>query len=252
MFITKKKTRVFIPMKIAICDDNPAFMQQLCQLIRGHSALNDWMCEYSLYQFPEKLLNSDLSGVHVVFLDIDMPGINGIEVASRLRKLYPELIIVFVTAFIEYAPAGYCVEAFRYLLKSSIASELPACLDAIKRKLYDTQESISVQIPNQTIQVQLKEIIYIEGASNRHVFIRLFSRSSENPMECLGKLSDFEHQLSEKGFLRIQRSYLVNMHYINKMSNYYAILCNGESLKVSERNYAQISRQYIMWKGQQL
>lgn len=252
MFSKKTDMKVYVPMKIIICDDNPAFMQELNRLIQNYSALNDWTCQCNFYQFPEKLLEADLSDAHVIFLDIDMPEINGLDAAKQLREKYPDIIIVFVTAFIEYAPAGYCVEAFRYLLKSSIRSELPVCLEAIEQKLYTADESVLIQQRNKAVHVQLKEILYFEGTAQRRVLLHFHSKNSETGIECIGKLSEYEQKLQDRGFLRIQRSYLVNMHYISRISNYNVLLDTGEKLKVSEKNYAQICSQYLMWKGQRL
>lgn len=252
MFSKKTDMKGFVPMKIIICDDNPVFIQELNRLIQDYSALNDWVCQCSSYQFPEKMLAADLSAAHVIFLDIDMPGINGLDAAKKLRERYPDIIIVFVTAFIEYAPAGYCVEAFRYLLKGSVRTELPICLDAIKRKLDSTQDGILVQQIDETIQVQLKEILYFEGTSQRRVLMHLHLKPSQSSIECVGKLSEYEQKLHNMGFLRIQRSYLVNMRYINRINNYLTYLCNGDQLKVSERNYPQICKKYLIWKGDHL
>lgn len=252
MFSKKTDVKVFVPMKIIICDDNPAFMQELNGLLQDYSILNDWECQCDLYQFPEELLETDLSEAHVIFLDIDMPGKNGLDVAKKLREKYPDIIIVFVTAFIEYAPAGYCVEAFRYLLKNSLRSELSGCLAAIEKKLYTDKEGILVQQSNRRIHVLLKEILYFEGTSQRRVLLHFHSKQPKPCAECVGKLSEYEHRLQDMGFLRIQRSYIVNVRYINKINNYLAYLCNGEKLKVSERSYSQVCRQYLMWKGDHL
>ena len=106
-------------MKIAICDDSYEFACQLKEKLESICAKLDWQMESTVFSSPTALLSADLSAIQVLFLDIDMPGLNGIEVASRIRKHQKDLILVFVTAFIEYAPEGYHVEAYRYLLKQN-------------------------------------------------------------------------------------------------------------------------------------
>lgn len=93
-------------MKIAICDDSYEFACQLKIKLDAICARLDWQMEAMVFSSSTALLNADLSGVQILFLDIDMPGLNGIEVASRIRKQQKDLILVFVTAFIEYAPEG--------------------------------------------------------------------------------------------------------------------------------------------------
>lgn len=248
--LSKKDKKVFSLMNIALCDDNPAFLQLLKMQLDTYWARYDWVVNCDCYQSADALLKSNLERYQVIFLDVDMPSLNGLEAAGIIRRRCPDLLIVFITAFIEYAPAGYCVDAFRYLLKTDLEAELPLCLSAIWERLYVSQESIEIQLPDRTWHIRLKDILYFEGTSQRHVL--LHSLASSKKLECLGKLSAFETQLSAKGFLRIQRSYLVNMLHIEQINNYHAILSNHERLKVSELNYPSICRTYALWKGHQI
>ena len=176
---------------------------------------------------------------------------SSIDLARRLRKRYPDLVIVFVTAYIEYAPAGYHVEAFRYLLKSRLQTELPPCLDAVWDELFESQDSIQIQLADRTtMRLRIRDILYLEGTPYRHIL--LHTTTTPNALECIGKLTDYEQHMASKGFIRIQKSYLVNMFYITDIRNYNAFLRNGQSLRVSQKFYADIQRHYVLWKGQQL
>ena len=159
---------------------------------------------------------------------------------------YPDLILVFITGWIEYAPAGYRVNAFRYLLKKKLSEELPVCLDEIRAKLYENAAMITVQTRDRTLELAIKNILYAEGTSHRSVFLHL---KEGGAIECVGKLSDYEARLSDNGFLRLQKSYLANMEHIVKIRNYIATLRDGTELKVSERQYAQVKKQFLMWRG---
>lgn len=206
----KENVRVLFTMNVVLCDDNHAFMKELGLAIEKHCALRDWSCCHSCFHHAKDLLHTDLSSVHVVFLDIDMPDMNGLELARRLRRMHPDLVIVFVTAYIEYAPAGYHVDAFRYLLKSRLQTELPHCLDSVWDKLFCIQDSIQIQLVDRTsICIRVQDILFFEGTPCRHVL--LHTTTSPTSLECIGKLSDYEKATASKGFLRIQKSYLVNM-----------------------------------------
>ena len=196
-------------MQIILCDDNPVFLSELERKIRGISARHDWNNQYLLFHTPRVLLDADLSGTDVIFLDIDMPEITGIETARALRTKYPAVLIVFVTGYIQYARDGYQVEAFRYLMKDLLESELSDCLADIQKKLYEDQESITVHMLEYAAPVRLKDILYFEGTGHRHVIMH----RNQDIVECHGKLGDYEKQLDQNGFLRIQRSYLVNMQH---------------------------------------
>ena len=106
-------------MNCVICDDDPLFAEQLEERIREQCVQNDW--EYRCRQADaQTLLALDFSAVDVLFLDIEMPDVNGLEAAKQIRQRYDDLLLVFVTGFIDYAPSGYKVHAFRYLLKSRL------------------------------------------------------------------------------------------------------------------------------------
>ena len=238
-------------MNIAICDDNPVFVDHLHDAIMNHCALKDWACNCTFFRNPKDLLDAEFSHIQVLFLDIDMPEINGLTVARKLRKQHPDLLIVFVTGFIEYAPAGYDVDAFRYLLKSELRYRLPKCLNDMWERLYVTNESIRIQLLDSVIMVRIKDILYIEGTPQRHVLLHAVT-SPTTALECIGSLASFETMLQNKGFLRIQRSFLTNMWHISDIRGYYALLDNGEKLRVSRSNYTRICEHFILWEGQHL
>ena len=239
-------------MKVAICDDSEQdiadLKEKLLKIIEGQIE----NCEIHVYTDVTKFLKE----IHTIsfdgiFLDIDMPEMNGLEVASQIRQHYPDLILVFITAFLQFAPSGYKVSAFRYILKENYIEELDSCLDAIQDKLLDGKETIVVDSKNLQIEIPLRDILYVEGTPYRRVLLHTTEAASP-VLECRGKMNDYTERLSGKGFIRLQKSFLVNMSYISKISGYTAQLRNGEILKVSEKDYKAICAEYLMWKGRRL
>lgn len=231
-------------MNIVICDDEPLFVESLEREIRSYGASCDVAIHIRSYYSGETLLSSDLSACDLLFLDIDMPKMDGIEAATLLRKQYPNLLLIFVTGWIEYAPAGYRVNAFRYLLKKNIPDELILFLNEARANLFESSEMISIQTRDQTLEIAVKNIVFFEGTPRR--VVRLHVSNLEEPIEFSGKLSDYAQQLAGRGFLRIQKSYLVNMNHIVKIRNYMAVLKDGRELKVSERQYAHVKKEFFM------
>lgn len=90
-------------MNIAICDNDMDFVLKLKACIDDYLARSNLAGVYELFSSPAKLLDADLLAADVVFLDVDMPEINGIEAAGLLRRKYPDVVLVFVTDYIEYA-----------------------------------------------------------------------------------------------------------------------------------------------------
>ncbi len=123
-------------MNIVICDDERYFVDLLELRLKKYAAGKDIGLNLQKCYSAQSLLSLDLMGCDAVFLDIDMPGTNGMEAAQALRKRYPKLILVFVTGWIQYAPAGYRVNAFRYLLKERLDDELDSCMDELTEKSF--------------------------------------------------------------------------------------------------------------------
>ena len=94
-----------IKMRIAICDDNSTFTTKMRISMDEYFARKNLQADYYIFSSPKRMLKFDISNIQVLFLDIDMPELNGIELARQVRTKNHDLIIVFVTDFIEYAPS---------------------------------------------------------------------------------------------------------------------------------------------------
>ena len=179
------------PLKIAICDDIEEVAFELKQKIEGICEKMDLPLDCMVFTSPMTMLKTDMSATQVVFLDIDMPEKNGLEAAKELRETHPDMILVFVTAFIEYAPAGYNVAAFRYLLKQQLDNSLPTVMGDIQKKLIESSDLICIEQKSGTISIPIKNIIYLEGTPYRMVLFHL--ANAQKAIEAVGKLADYEH-----------------------------------------------------------
>ena len=244
---SKKRIRRFsFAVKIVILDDELEFSKILDKKIKAYCARKDLLYDCKIFSSSKSLLSEDLSSVQAAFLDIDLPDLNGLEIAAILRQRYPEMVLIFVTSFIEYAPSGYKVNAFRYLLKAKLDEELSSCMDDLQEKLYENNRVIQIRQKDRFLPIAIKDI---EGTSQRRVQAIL---TCGEIIECLGKLEDYDQFLSEQGFIRLQKSFLVNMQYIDKIASYSAQLRNNVTIKVSEKNYKAICRKFLLWKGMNL
>ena len=234
-------------MNIAICDDSRFFIKTLERELNHYAALRDTSVNLRVFSNPNRLLVENLSDTQVAFLDIEMPQLNGLELAGQLRQRYPELLIVFLSSFIAYAPAGYRVNAFRYILKKELEQELPQVMDDIAAKLQADGSMIDLPTRDRTLEIAKKDVLYFEGTPQRSVLA--YTRMGDSPIVCRGKLADFDLAYSSCGFLRLQKSYLANMDHILKIRNYIAVISNGTELKVSERRYAEVCKTFLMWRS---
>ncbi len=126
-------------LSIAICDDEEYFRITEKQLILKYMAGKNCECMIDMYESGKELLalKSAISQYHIIFLDVNMEEIDGIETAKEIRKITKDVFIVFVTAFITYALEGYKVDAVRYLIKDheSLEKAMTECMDTILEKM---------------------------------------------------------------------------------------------------------------------
>lgn len=238
-------------IQIILCDDNPYFLETLRFEIRKTLKQHKTDAAIRIFQNPECIPEHILSSCDICFLDIDFPGkeYTGIDIARRIRELRMDSILIFITNFIEYAPEGYEVQAFRYLLKSEIHTKLePYLMQAISR-LRTEQESLQLNISGEPITLLLKEILYIESQGHT-ALIHVSRQGVHKTYRLYSSLTSLEQGLSPRGFLRIQKSYLVNMRRLKKYQCTEAVMDEGTVLPVSEKNYGKQKRQFLLWKGQ--
>ncbi len=234
-------------IKIAICDDSQYCIERISNLLIEYSKNKNFKIEVSEFLCSDNLIKSDLSRYDIIFLDVEMNEENGIDVAKRIREYNKEVLLVYVSALIHYAPAGYEVRARAYILKNDLDVLFGDTMDTLLKELSFREYTYDFKDENEDISIALKNILFIESF-NKTVLIHTINHIKQN-YEIRMKISDLEKAFSDKGFLKIHKSYLVNMENIVKMRNYKAYLKNGVELNVSQRKWAKIHSEYIDWKG---
>lgn len=238
-------------VNILICDDEVRFGRKMKAIVDAVLSEAQIKAKVQTFSNPRCLSSIILSGCDIALLDVDFEddSCNGMDIAKRMRSLQCDTIIIFVTNYIEYAPEGYEVNAFRYVLKNNIEEELrPALVAAIRRR---KEETLNIQINGEYIEILLNELLYLE-VQQHSVTAHLRDKagnSESRKYTFYGALSELERQLEPCGFLRIHKSYLVNMKYLKKFQCREALLDNGIVLRVGEKSYAENKRKYLLWKG---
>ena len=239
---------------ILICDDSIRFASQLRIAVETAMRQRGFRVKIHEFHCAEEIGTEILSSCDIAFLDIDFKDkdYNGIDTARRLRRFNNDAIIIFVTNYIEYAPTGYEVQAFRYILKNEMSQKLEATTDQIIAHLQTERSRIKIQSNGEVIDVPIQNILFIE--SKGHTLLIHMTVESRLPPKCYSiysTLSKMEADLKEYGFLRIHKSYLINMRHIKTLNCNEAYMDDGTHLSVGSRNYSECKKQYLLWRGQQ-
>ena len=175
-------------------------------------------------------------------------GVKTAETIWKAKQKCPGLMLVYVSAYLEFALEGYTVNAYRYLLKRDIARTLPKCLDDLLAALTDQRKTLTVHHNRTETEIPLDQIYYLESDLRQ---INVYGDIARKPIcTYYGKIADLPPMLYENGFLQVSRSDVVNMKYVRSIRSYRALLKNGVELSVSRAGYAAIQTAYLEWKGQ--
>ena len=240
-------------LSILICDDDANMI--VAMQSTTESVLKEANVKAKILTFLDAATISEqiLSNCDIALLDIDFDGAayNGMDIARKIRALGADTVIIFVTNFIEYAPAGYEVRAFRYILKRDLNADLKAILPLALKQL--NQETLPIQVNGEIIKIPLEDILYLEVQQHNVTVVTrtVLPDHKQREYDFYGSLSDLEQKLEPLGFLRIHKSYLVNMKHLKKFQCREATLDNGMTLRVGEKSYAENKQKFLLWKGWQ-
>lgn len=230
-------------LEIGICDDERACAQELETLLRQYLARRGLEAEISVFSGAEDLLHADWQRFSILFLDVVMEQRDGVSAAAEIRRKNPDVLLIFVSAFLDYATMGYQVKASAYLLKQQLAATLDGAMDAVLAERQLNRDRLPLTVDGREVSVLLAGITYLESQGK----LTLFHGQTE--LAVPRRFSDLETALAPKGFVRIHRCYILNLAHCVTMKNYQAILDSGETLPCSRRDYGDLVRRFLRWRG---
>lgn len=230
-----------IMIKIAICDDSAIDAKHLKSICESCD-LPDKL-EVSLFSNGESLLTAlSVSNFDVIFLDIDMPRINGIDVGKAIRQEKEHAIIIFCTSYPQYAIEAYDCEAFHYVVKPCTRDKIQNILVRAINKLRLTRKYHSVKVQNKILKFSISEIYYVEYCQ-KHIIYHLADRT----IETTGRFSDINNELKKYGFYQIHQGYIVNFEKVRDFKGYTAVLEDGRDVLISVRKKSEVLLAYAKY-----
>lgn len=232
-------------MRIAACDDDANFLQELSGLLSKYGEENGCNIEYKTYTNPLELVAQIEKGMHydVILLDVFMPGINGIQCAKDIRTFDSFVKIIFLTSSSEFAVESYSVRAYQYLLKPIQKENLFLTLRLLEKEADTVEKNILVFKSKTGItKIALSKLEYCE-VINRKIMLHLINGEE---CECNLRMNELEEKLTAYGmFLKPHRSFLVNMDHIHTLATHSIIMGCGVKIPVPREKYAQIKQIYM-------
>lgn len=212
-------------MRIAVCDDEEKFRNQARDMVDKLAGSLDVVVD--AYSDGNQLLAAfDKKPYDVLFLDIEMPAMDGITLAKKLRERSDSIYIVFLTGHVEYALEGYEVNALRYLTKPVQEEKLREVLRFVMDQS-TSKKQLMIKEDGEEMLLNLADIVYFE-AQNQYVMI--YTTEGEHLVRY--NIGDFEEQLKADGFFRVHRGYLISLAKVKKLVKS-EVLMDGEDGEVS-------------------
>lgn len=229
-------------IKIAICDDEEIYLKNYSDMISRIKKIYGYDIEVLKFYSGEELINTltvKNTNIDIIFLDIIMKGIDGIETAKRIRELNITSEIIFLTNSKEYALEGYEVKAFNYIIKNSNNME-DKIKEAIKYSYEKLDEYFIVSNQSGIEKIRLNQIVYIESNKRKIVINTLNGK-----YEMYEKLDDSYQTLKYKGFLKCHRSYIINQDFIKKIESKDIVTSTGERVPISRSKIEEIKYSFM-------
>lgn len=233
---------------LAVCDDRPMECVDLARQIEEmlkQSAVDHVIKKYLSGQ--ELLCSKET--FDMVFLDIKMPGLSGMDLAKKIREQGKQSLIIFITSASEYVFEAFEVEAFQYLVKPIQYRKLENVLEKALKKIQTDENAgfLLVSADRQTRKILLKDILYIESVGR---IAKIHCR--EGTLETYEQIGVLEDKLSEKAFFRCHKGFLVNLDSVDAFHKTEITLENGETIMLAKRRYEDFQKailSYMKGKG---
>ena len=230
--------------KIAVCDDNPADADYVADIIRRWAQACAVLMEIERFPSAEAFWfqYEENRCYDILFLDVEMEpeGMNGIELAAKLRENDSSIQLVFVTGYMEYIADGYDVEALHYLLKPVTEEKLGSVLARALARVKAREKELFLQTTDGSVRVLNSEIRYLEVQRN---YVTIHAAEEYTVKRTLG---DLEKELDES-FFRTGRSFIVNLRFVRKITKTQVFLKDGAQVPLSRGLYEGINRVMIQY-----
>ena len=232
-------------IKIAFCDDDMEVLHQMNELLDRYRVERNEDITYAAFQSPFELLTEIEKGIRpdILFLDVVMPGQNGMDVAKEIRQYDMNMKIIFLTSSPEFAVESYSVGAYFYQLKPIWEESFFRLMDAVLAECEKKKKnSLILRSKDGITRIDLQQLEYCEVLGRK----LLFHLENGAVLESAGSLDDLAGKLMQySNFFRPHRSFLVNMEYIQNISSRSIKMVNDAEIPIPHGKCSEIKNTYM-------
>ena len=232
---------------IAVVDDDPKDAALLKECVESYCKTNHHAAVIREFRDGLELIRST-DNYDIVFLDIQMGQLDGLETARFIRKIGKESILVFVTNMAQFAIKGYEVDALDFILKPASMASIVYVMDKAMKRLdgSGSQTSFSLKTAEGTISLSANDIIYVEVFDHNLVY-----HTAKGEYTVRGRLSDVSKKLTSDHFVMCNRSFIVNLRHVSNIMPDY-LLIGDTRISISKSHRRELMKRFSSFLGDSL
>ena len=215
-------------LKIAICDDDINIINKMQEIIKGDFGY----CCIHTYNSGEALIE-DKKSYDIIFLDIDMDGISGIETGKRIRSYDKKVYIIYVTNLSDYRKYAFSLHAFGYLEKpvkrEEVLNEIREVI-SYKNEAETTQDMLEFSTEEGIVRIEAREIYYFE-----YINRKIYMETKKGRYTLRQRINDIVKDMEQYGFVMPHKSFCVNLFHVKKVKGYDILITNGKVVPLSQK-----------------
>lgn len=237
--------------RAAVVDDSQEYREKVGEVLQSVAERSEKAVECTNFSRAETLVYHLQTGAYfdIYVLDIEMPGMDGMELARGIREKYPEVCIIFVTSYSRFALESYEIDAYQYILKDKLAQRLPQAMEKyFRRTAEETEEAFyTITTSCRLERFRFKDIIWIYKSQKNAVFV-----TKEKIYKQRASLDDIYQLLPEGDFVFIERGIIVSIPHIDGMDGNEITLSGGGTLNASRACLKRVREEITRYWSRQI
>lgn len=232
-------------LKIAFCDDDKTSLNVIAGAVASILQQQEIPAQVEKYTSPLELLDCcQRMQMDLVFLDIEMPGLNGIELGQKLREVTAATEIIYVSHREDCVFHALQVHPFGFVRKSHFLKDIEdvTCSYLTMLEKRRTEKNVVVQTQSGYLRVPVSHVLYFEGGGTyQHMYVE----GRTEPVRITSRMQKLEEELTPHGFLRVHKGYLVNFSAIDRFGGDELVLTSGTSIPISRSKVREVREKYL-------